>query len=285
MQIRNRLFSYPVYSSAVDDYIKNDFSFDYDVESNGETLFIKYVVKIGNKQIQKKLDDKFIKLTVLIECPRTAYRKLFVLNNNTGVLEIPSALLSSKVELCCLLIANIDFVLDKSFGINNDYKDIKFEVKKGFIVGYDNTYSFIVDKDKEDDFKASSIVSVVKKLDLNDSMNVDLDNNNKIRIQLSNDMYNMFVQLQGQDKLPVIHSMIVLPSLVYVIDQIKNNETRQTYEEYYWYRCIEKQLKTMNLEIDSDNFNKKSSLIIAQELLKMPVKYALENLTTMEGGE
>ena len=109
----------------------------------------------------------------------------------------------------------------------------------------------IVDKDKEENYKSSSIISVVKKLDLDDYMDVDLDNDNKIRIQLGDEMYQYFVQLQGQDKLPVIHSMIVLQVLVYVIDQIKDYSLRETYEDYYWYRCIAKQLEILNIGIDS----------------------------------
>lgn len=141
----------------------------------------------------------------------------------------------------------------------------------------------IVDKDKEENYKSSSIISVVKKLDLDDYMDVDLDNDNKIRIQLGDEMYQYFAQLQGQDKLPVIHSMIVLPVLVYVIDQIKDYSLRETYEDYYWYRCIAKQLEILNIGIDSQFFESKSSVYIAQELLKAPIKNALYNLTSVEG--
>ena len=285
MQIKNRLFSYPVYTSTVDDYKVNDFSFEYEVESTGSNLYIKHIIKISNKYILDKIEKSIIKLTVLIECPKTAYRKLFILNELKGTIEIPSSSLSAKVEPCCLLIANEDFILNSESGISADYANTNFKIKKGFIIGFDNTYSFIVDKDKEDEFKASSIISVVKKLDLDSYMDVDLDNDNKIKIQLGNEMYNLFVQLQGQDKLPVVHSMIVLPALVCVIDKIKDLEDRQTYKDYYWFRCIEKQLEIMNMTIDSNEFERKSSLVIAQELLKFPVKRALVNLTVVEGGE
>ena len=140
-----------------------------------------------------------------------------------------------------------------------------------------------MDKDKEDDAKASSILSVVKKLDLEDYMDVDLDNDNKIKIQLGDEMYQRFVQLQGQDKLPVVHSMIVLPTLVFVIDQLKDSEARNTYQDYYWYRCIAKMLENLHIGIDSIAFANKTSLAIAQELLKLPLKNALINLTTEEG--
>lgn len=216
------------------------------------------------------LENKVIELAVLMECPRTAFRQLFILENRGGCLEIPSSSVTFKAELCCLLISKTDFDLSKENGISNDYGDVKFRIQKGFIVGYDNTYPFSIDKDKEDEFKTSSIISVVKKLDLNDCADIDLDNPDKIKIQLNPEMYNMFVQLQGQDKLPIVHSMIVLPALVYVIDQIRHEELRKMYEDYYWYRCICKQLEIMKLEIDGKEFNKKSSLAIAQEILKRP---------------
>mgnify|MGYP000562305704 FL=1 len=285
MQIRNRLFSYPVYSSDVDDYKSNTFTFDYNAESNGDTVLIQYTTTISNKHILKELNNSTIKLALMIECAKTAYRNLFVLKDSDGTIEVPSSSLSSKVEMCCLLLANEDYIIDKESGISSDYMDTSFKINKGFIVGYDNTYSFIVDKDKEDEFKASSIISVVKKIDLKDYMDIDLDNDNKIKIQLGDEMYQRFVQIQGQDKLPVVHSMIVLPALVYVIDQIKNKDLRETYSDYYWYRCIDKQLEVLNIGIDSSAFDNKSSLAIAQELLKLPINHALINLTTEEGGE
>lgn len=285
MQIKNRLFSYPVYSSDVDDYIVNEFHFEYNVENDGETLKVIYTTIISNKFILNRINNEDIKLTILVECSKTAYRKLFVLDDLNGVIKISSHLLSAKVELCCLLLANKDFILNKESGISSDYLNTSFNISRGFIVGYDNSYSFIVDKDKEDDFKSSSIISVVKKLDLYDYMDVDLDNDNKIKIQLGDEMYQYFVQLQGQDKLPVIHSMIVLPALVYVVDQIKDHIIRETYEDYYWYRCIAKQLEILNISIDSQVFESKSSVTIAQELLKAPIKNALYNLTSAEGGD
>lgn len=285
MQIRNRLFSYPVYSSDVDDYIVNEFSFEYNVENDGETLKIIYSTKISNKFILKGIDKEDIKLTILVECSKTAYRQLFILDDLNGIIDINSQLLSAKVEICCLLIANKDFIINKESGISSDYSNVSFCIKKGFIIGYDNAYAFIVDKDKEENYKSSSIISVVKKLDLDDYMDVDLDNDNKIKIQLDDEMYQYFVQLQGQDKLPVIHSMIVLPVLVYVIDQIKDYSLRETYEDYYWYRCIAKQLEILNIGIDSQVFESKSSVFIAQELLKAPIKNALYNLTSVEGGD
>lgn len=269
----------------MDDYKSNTFTFDYNAESNGDTVLIQYTTTISNKHILKKLNNLTIKLALMIECAKTAYRNLFVLKDLDGTIEVPSSSLSSKVEMCCLLLANEDYIIDKQSGISSDYMDTSFKINKGFIVGYDNTYSFIVDKDKEDEFKASSIISVVKKLDLKDYMDIDLDNDNKIKIQLGDEMYQRFVQIQGQDKLPVVHSMIVLPALVYVIDQIKNKDLRETYSDYYWYRCIDKQLEVLNIGIDSSAFENKSSLAIAQELLKLPINHALINLTTEEGGE
>lgn len=285
MQIRNRLFSYPVYSNDVDDYTVNEFSFEYNVENDGESLKIIYTTKISNEFILNGIDKEDIKLTILVECSKTAYRQLFILNDLNGVVEIASHLLSAKVEICCLLLANKKFIINEESGISSDYLNTSFSINRGFIVGYDNTYAFIVDKEKEENYKSSSIISVVKKLDLDDYMDVDLDNDNKIKIQLGEEMYQYFVQLQGQDKLPVIHSMIVLPALVYVIDQIKDYAIRETYEDYYWYRCIAKQLEILNIGIDSQVFESKSSVSIAQELLKAPIKNALYNLTSVEGGD
>ncbi len=58
---------------------------------------------------------------------------------------------------------------------------------------------------------------------------------------------------------------------------------RKTYQDYYWYRCIDALLEKIKMEIGSLAFSNKSSLVIAQELLKQPIKNALIVSTTEEG--
>ena len=144
MQIRNRLFSYPVYSSDVDDYIVNEFTFEYNIENNVNSIKVIYSTKISNRFILSEINKETIKLTILVECSKTAYRQLFILNDLNGAVEIPSHVLSSKVEMCCLLLANKNFIINKESGISSDYLNTSFNIKKGFIVVYDNTYPFIV---------------------------------------------------------------------------------------------------------------------------------------------
>ena len=130
MQIRNRLFSYPVYSSSVDDYKVNSFSFDYEVESNEEMLNIKYKANLANKYVLNQLQTNIINLTLLVECAKTAYRNLFVLQDFNGTVSIPASALSAKVELCCLLLANKDFIINSKNGISDDYSNNTFEIKR-----------------------------------------------------------------------------------------------------------------------------------------------------------
>lgn len=184
--------------------------------------------------------------------------------------------------MCCMLVANVDTTINQSFGINREYGATVFKVKRGFILGYDNSYSFTVPKEKDELFKPSSIITVVKKLNLADEFDIDLNDSNKIRIQLNEEMYTMFVQMQGNLQVPVVHSMIVLPTLTYVVEQIKNSDARKEFEDYMWYVSIEKQLKSIGLEIDSKEFESMNTVVIAQKLLKSPVKNALVSLTKGE---
>ena len=282
MQIKNRLFSYPVYASDVDDYNNTKFEFNYTVAIEQESLTINYKVSLSNTTLINKIQNEDIKLVLHVECPQTFYREIINLELFEGAISLKLKNLMGRVEVCCMLVANVDTTINQSFGINREYGATVFKVKRGFILGYDNSYSFTVPKEKDELFKPSSIITVVKKLNLADEFDIDLNDSNKIRIQLNEEMYTMFVQMQGNLQVPVVHSMIVLPTLTYVVEQIKNSDARKEFEDYMWYVSIEKQLKSIGLEIDSKEFESMNTVVIAQKLLKSPVKNALVSLTKGE---
>ncbi len=282
MQIKNRLFSYPVYASDVDDYNNPKFEFNYTVAIEQESLTINYKVSLSNTTLINKIQNEDIKLVLHVECPQTFYREIINLELFEGAISLKLKNLMGRVEVCCMLVANVDTTINQSFGINREYGATVFKVKRGFILGYDNSYSFTVPKEKDELFKPSSIITVVKKLNLADEFDIDLNDSNKIRIQLNEEMYTMFVQMQGNLQVPVVHSMIVLPTLTYVVEQIKNSDARKEFEDYMWYVSIEKQLKSIGLEIDSKEFESMNTVVIAQKLLKSPVKNALVSLTKGE---
>lgn len=282
MQIKNRLFSYPVYASDVDDYNNPKFEFNYTVAIEQESLTINYKVSLSNTTLINKIQNEDIKLVLHVECPQTFYREIINLELFEGAISLKLKNLMGRVEVCCMLVANVDTTINQSFGINREYGATVFKVKRGFILGYDNSYSFTVPKEKDELFKPSSIITVVKKLNLADEFDIDLNDSNKIRIQLNEEMYTMFVQMQGNLQVPVVHSMIVLPTLTYVVEQIKNSDARKEFEDYMWYVSIEKQLKSIGLEIDSKEFESMNTVVIAQKLLKSPVKNALVSLTKRE---
>lgn len=282
MQITNRLFSYPIYSEDTDDYRDNQFQFDYRVSSDSQFLSIDYQIRSNNKKINVMIEKEILSVALLIECAKTLFREKYTLDNLTGHLDIPMAQIAGNIDLCCLIIANNGFLLDSSFGLNSDYGKTMFKIEEGYIVGYDNSQSISVDKNQDELFKPSSIISVVLKKDADDSIDIDLNKEKRINITMNQDMFNEFKQIQSASKLPIVHSMIVLPALVYVIDQIKEEKNRQEYEDYSWYISIIKQLEKLGITLDGNQFQKKSSLVIAQELLKSPIMRALKVLVEEE---
>lgn len=287
MQIINRLFPYPIYSSEVDDYIDNCFDVIIEnVKEVEENLCFDISVKLSNQQLLNKVNDGYIDIYLHIECPKTSFRiSINMKSQNAKSISIPSKNLNGAVEICCLLIAAKEFILDFKFGLNEDYKFSKFNLEKGNIVGYFNVDKIILEKDTDELLKPSSIFSVVKKKDALLPFDVTLDDSKRIKIVLNEETYIQFLPLQNENCLPIIHGIIVLPALIYTIERLKECAGNfEEYEDKSWFFALNKQLQLLHINITEGGLESKSSIVIAQELLKLPVNRALNNLSNI-GGE
>ena len=82
---------------------------------------------------------------------------------------------------------------------------------------------------------------------------------------------------------PVLNSLTVIPSLVYVLGELKLMpvEDRMENQDSLWYRTISKALLTMfDCDIESEDFNSKNTMELAQKLINDPVSDAFHVLTS-----
>lgn len=282
MQIINRLFPYPIYSDESDDYSVNGFEVVYNAESDDQYLKIDYQITIDNNRIRSLIDSDSIQMVLHIECPSTSFRKVYE-TDYKGSIEIESGHIEETVEICCLLIAKHDLTIDQNLLINEDYGSSAFNIKKDQIIGYYNADKLKIEKSKDDLMKPSSIFRIVKKKDQDLAFTVNLDDSKKIRLLLNEETFNQFASQQHSSYLPILHAMVVLPALTYVVEKIKTDEGRETYEDKNWYKAIMLQLKAR--KIDENQFKNKESIELAQILLKYPVAKGLNVLARGDDDE
>lgn len=286
MNLQNRMYPYPVISTESDDYINSKFEAEIDVEQgiNDITLNIKIVLE--NNDILKYIDDRKIEYIVHIECTNTYYRKCENTSKKNITIKIPQDKLLNKVVICTAIIAKekIENFTSKSF--NKDYDGIVFEIPRGRVLGFSEQYELEIIKNKLESEGQPSIFSVIKNNKENEPISFDICND-KIKIVLDEQDFNNYNKINNRNYLPQALSYVVaLPALIYTFEQLIQNGSTEDFEEYTWYRSINNLLEKIGKSLTPDYIREKTSIVLAQKILNLPMKQIfLGMLENMEGEE
>ena len=146
-------------------------------------------------------------------------------------------------------------------------------------------YNLDVVKDTEELAKIPSIFTICKRaIDPNGEAEFDIEGD-KIAITLSErsfQNYKMLTNMPGY--LPVFHSMLIFPALIYVFETLRRMGIEE-YEDRRWYIAIKKRLAKYDVTLTDDTLCDNPSYALAQKLLDMPVERAFDAITMLDVGE
>lgn len=282
MDIRARLYPYPVLTSYSDDYIDSEFTFDITTENiNGEIKF-NFAIILENKGLQDLIDMNNAEFIVHIECTQTCYRKILHINEIQFYKNIKENKLRGKVSVCLFIVAKNDLKNYTNDKFNSDYEGIFFDIDKGGILAIAGQYDVHVEKDIEDTSKIPSIFSICKYDDEN-GMNVNI-HGDKIIIGLPVETFKNYKLLSNRnDMIPVFHAMIITPVLIYILEKLCQD--MEEYEGYNWYRVIEKTFDKNGIEFTKEKLEEIPSYELVNLILANPIDRALNSIVSLDDGE
>ncbi|WP_138418241.1 hypothetical protein [Aquibacillus sediminis] len=290
MKIKERHYPHPVLWKNSDDYQECYFKTDVsiDVEQDHYVLNADFTTSSGNlRELVISLKANY---AIHLECSNTRYREIFRFNKTRESFTIPSNMLDGKVEMTTFILAN-DYISDyKDKHFHQDFGDLSFEIWKGDVLAVGDELSFDADLIHDPLRRIPSIFSIQKSTNKEP---LDISSmSNKIVINLSEQNFNMYNSLRQAENLqPVLASLVIVPALASVLEDIKlkgemndEEEFDQMEEESRWFRVLKRKLKD-NFNIDIKNISgstSDSSLVIAQKLVGDPVSSALQSLYEFE---
>lgn len=283
MNITNRLYTYPVLSNEKDDYKTTVFEVTVSTENSTVTNFdLKFNFKITNKEIRHlMLFDKCAEYVVHIECPLTSYRKV-IRGDVRGEFsyQIPYKMLNGKVEVVAFVLASKDIKAFSSTDWNEDFEGLTFDIPKGSILAYQNLDDYMIIKDDQDLMRASSIFSVYKRNTDEIKPAVIELNGDKIKIGLCVKEYNLYNKYAGiEETRQLANALVVLPALVYVFEELRQEENEEVYKEKVWYVSLAKAYRKKGIDIREVLMDEtKTSYECAQEAMDLPITNALNAL-------
>ncbi|MDI6756225.1 MAG: hypothetical protein QME78_17780, partial [Thermodesulfobacteriota bacterium] len=165
-----------------------------------------------------------------------------------------------------------------------------FGVRRGDILAVDENKTFVIER--QDTLRQiPSIFTITANLSL-DPPAIDVElMEHKIVIKLSPENYNRYLQLRQDANLrPLLNAAIVLPALVYVLDQINpercSPEELGEREDQKWFRVLRRKLEERGVRLDSEQgFRGETAVNLASRLIGNPLSAGIESILSLVENE
>jgi len=272
MKINKLSLPHPVL--GLGDDVSGDYTTSMDVVMGKDKIVINIVNNISNKSIEDMLSKKEAKFCVDINCPKTLFRQTYLSTDRRQKIEIETACLRDKVMASFYIIAVKDAANFKPTGVNSDYENRLFTIKAGDVLGYGGESEFIASKKWEDQRGISSFLVIHPGENKNGPYAIDL-NSDRIIVTLSKEDYSAFCTASQSGFDDIFLSSIVLPVLIYAMNQMLENV--KFYEAFKWYQLLDFRIKN-DKDINTLEFEPVNIPNIAQLLLASPLSRTLTKL-------
>ena len=282
MDIKNKLYPYPVLAAGTDDFVNSSFSFETTVSRGIREIKFTFAMKLSNEEILVMLEQGEAEYLIHIECPVTGYRVIVKSDTSFFKKSISEKKLNGRVSICAFIVAKRDIPAYINKDFNAEYEGIAFPVDRGGILAIGGQYHLDVLKDTEELARISSVFTICKyAANTDESMRIDMDQE-KIAISLSDESFQNYKLLSVNPSLfPVLHSMIIIPALIYVFETM-HREGIEEYEDRRWFAAVAKTLKKYGLSLDETTLSNMDSYDLAQKLLDVPIDKALGAIAMLD---
>lgn len=289
MNITKRLYTYPVLSEERDDYVDSVFDSEVQYKMNGvNNLQFDFDIEMDNKQLQSMILTGEAEYVIHIECANTSFRTAIHDISNHVSKEIPIGRINGRIEIIVLIVTKKEVSHFVNSNWDDDYRGVSFELSKGSILAYKNIPAIDIVKNYEEFNSASSIFKVYKRLTSEPKpMEVDLSTA-QIGIGVGLQEYEIYSRFCDKEKLqPILNSMMIFPALVYIFEELKQENGIDNYSGRNWYVSLSKAYEKRGIDLEDELLNSdKTSVQLAQEAMELPLNAALRKFADLfENGE
>lgn len=282
MDIRHRLYPYPVLCDNTSDYINSSFNMECQVTQKMREISFSISLNLLNEEIEKLIVDGTAEFVVHIECPYTAYRTVIKTDENKIEKCISEHKLNGKVSICAFIIAKQDISQYYNSCFSEDYEDMHFSLTRGSIMAIGGQVNIEITKEVEELSKIPSIFTICRCAeDTDDSMKIDITGE-KIAITLCKKSFENYKILASiPSMIPVMHSILIVTTLIYTFETLKK-EGISEFDDLRWFKSIERTLRKNDVILDEKMLDSMPSYELAQKSLDLPIDRALESLISQD---
>ena len=287
MEIKYRLYPYPVLWDKNDDYKKpSKFLAEVEAKENFKNIKLKINFLLKDKEIENLIKENKAEYVVHIEATSTYFRELISTREAEINYDLKDNDILGRLQMSFFILAKEDILDYKNSNFNEDYSGESFNLKKGNIIAIADSYRIDIEKNDDNLEKVSSIFSICQKETVEQTgMTVDM-NNEKIRIALNKTDYINYHQLsQNSNNINIINSIIIFPALIFIFEQLKKDFDENDFADYKWFRALRKIFEKNNQSLNKDLLENELSIDLAQKILNYPIERAFNSLKDENYGD
>lgn len=280
MQLRSKYYTYPVITEDADFYENSSFSSDVEQVLDGYNVRLKLKAELVNPELEEMLEKEEVMYAHHIECTQTCFRKLVLTNEKEKECVLRDGEVNGIVQVCSFLVANKDIEKYSNKLFAQDFRGFRFDIERGCIMAVGSQINLRINKIRDDLTNTSSIFSIIPSRD-ETITNIKVDTSgNKIVIMIPQETFSIYSNMSSSlDIQPVMHSMLIIPSLVYALTEVKESRSHlYDYEDYRWYRSLRKAAEKMNVAFDEESLANIDPFDLAQKLMDSPIPKAVNYL-------
>lgn len=285
MEIKYRLYPYPVLAEFNNSYENVEFSVLAMIARDGFDIIISVSVRLTDAGLCELIESGKAVLVYHLECPQTGFREIKKTDSYEYTIPIKSEKVSGKLQFCPFIIAQTELLNYYNPNFNSHYNDPIKKIEQGCILAVGKQHNWIIKKNIQDMLNSSSPFRILPNIDESQSqMVIEYESMERIRIKLRAEDYALYKSMKKDPRLKdILNSAIVIPALVFVLGQLQKADTDEleaNYADLPWYISIKESLKK-NFNRDIADLRDENIFELAQKMLKTPINSAIENLANI----
>ncbi len=133
MEIRYKLYPYPVLAYYSDDYKDGSFDTTIDLQKDGYNIRIDFMASLTNEGLKKLIEDGQAQYVYHLECAQTGFREVVTTEKVSESYMLSDKKICGKLQICPFIVATQDITGYSNPGFHDDYSGATFDIEAGCV--------------------------------------------------------------------------------------------------------------------------------------------------------
>jgi hypothetical protein len=281
MELKNRIFPYPIYNSIQEesDYSSKPFEVSISMENDAKNGLLRLNVfwKVHEKALEYEIAEDRLTFALHIECPATTFYSLTKTRDSTFSIDIKLSDLNQTVQIVTMLIASKPIENYKSSNLVGLFQNQSYFFEQGNIIGIGDSFKINVKKDVDKVKQIKSLFEINWHSEHNKRISYHISpDSTKVHISIPRKDYEYYESAgQNPSLKATLDSLFIVPVLSDLLSRIKLEELIN-FEDTWVDAVVKAYQRVSTIEINDENRRDIDPVVACQMIYNDPLINSFE---------